>query len=140
MQAFNCVFASHYFDEKRVCRACGRKFIFFAEEQKHWYEELGYSLDADCVECVPCRKANQGHRRLQRKYEEICAKEVRTDQETLDMAETGLELMDAGMFGPQGLDRVRMWLNRCSASGKESERFLAVKARFAVVADEPAAH
>src|SRR5262245_27545254 len=32
---------THYFDLKRVCQDCRRPFLFFAAEQKHWYEELG---------------------------------------------------------------------------------------------------
>src|SRR5690554_738010 len=42
---------THYFDVKRACRDCGRPFIFYALEQKHWYEELGFCLEADCVRC-----------------------------------------------------------------------------------------
>jgi hypothetical protein len=47
---------THYFDSKRQCADCGEPFIFYADEQKHWYEELGFGLDADCVRCVVCRK------------------------------------------------------------------------------------
>lgn len=31
---------THYFDAKRRCADCGRAFLFFAAEQKYWYEEL----------------------------------------------------------------------------------------------------
>ncbi len=51
---------THYFDLECNCRDCGRSFIFFAEEQKYWYEELGFGLDSDCVHCVECRKRQQG--------------------------------------------------------------------------------
>jgi hypothetical protein len=27
---------THYFDARRVCRVCGRPFLFFAEEQLYW--------------------------------------------------------------------------------------------------------
>src|SRR5687768_13036282 len=33
---------THYFDSRRVCRTCSRPFLFFAEEQKYWYETLGF--------------------------------------------------------------------------------------------------
>src|SRR5688572_8761575 len=49
------IHVTHYFDQKLECRDCRRLFIFFAEEQKHWYEELGFGLDSDCVRCVFCR-------------------------------------------------------------------------------------
>ena len=38
---------THYYDVKRHCLDCGRSFLFFAEEQKHWYEVLGFGLDSD---------------------------------------------------------------------------------------------
>jgi len=51
---------THYYDVKRQCRDCGKPFIFFAQEQKHWYEELKFPLEADCVRCSSCRKREQG--------------------------------------------------------------------------------
>lgn len=41
---------THYFDARRVCRKCERPFLFFAEEQRFWYEELGFPLEADALE------------------------------------------------------------------------------------------
>ncbi|WP_366929827.1 zinc-ribbon domain containing protein [uncultured Thiodictyon sp.] len=37
---------THYFDVRRQCRDCDKPFIFFAEEQKYWYEILGFGLDS----------------------------------------------------------------------------------------------
>ncbi len=54
---------THYFDSRRVCRTCGVKFIFFADDQKYWYETLKFRLDADCVNCWDCRKANRSETR-----------------------------------------------------------------------------
>ena len=34
-QKITAVGVTHYFDLDRVCRDCRRRFIFFAEEQKH---------------------------------------------------------------------------------------------------------
>jgi hypothetical protein len=47
----------YYVDTKKTCRDCGKYFIFFAEEQRYWYEELGFYVDADCVRCTECRHA-----------------------------------------------------------------------------------
>src|SRR5690242_18136380 len=55
----SCVPVTHYFDERRVCVDCHRPFLFFADEQKHWYEELGFTVNSECVRCVPCRKREQ---------------------------------------------------------------------------------
>ena len=49
----------YYVDTKKTCRDCGRYFIFFAEEQRHWYEDLSFFVDADCVRCPECRKAER---------------------------------------------------------------------------------
>lgn len=49
-----------YFDQKRMCLDCGRPFIWFAEEQKFWYEELGFYVPTDCTHCVHCRQRRKG--------------------------------------------------------------------------------
>ncbi|MBK8597364.1 MAG: zinc-ribbon domain-containing protein [Holophagales bacterium] len=46
-----------YVDLDRTCRDCGAPFVFSAREQKHWYETLGFRLDASAVRCLPCRRA-----------------------------------------------------------------------------------
>lgn len=46
-----------YVDLERTCRACGAAFVFSAREQRHWYETLGFRLDASAVRCLPCRRA-----------------------------------------------------------------------------------
>ncbi|WP_082938288.1 zinc-ribbon domain containing protein [Mitsuaria sp. 7] len=45
----------YYVDILRDCRECGRPFLFFAQEQRHWFEELQFYVDADCVHCSECR-------------------------------------------------------------------------------------
>jgi hypothetical protein len=51
-QSWSPVPVLYYFDLKRTCADCARPFLFFAEEQKYWYETLGFDLSADCVRCV----------------------------------------------------------------------------------------
>jgi hypothetical protein len=47
----------YYVDLLRDCRDCGRSFLFFAQEQKYWFEELQlqFYVDADCAHCSECR-------------------------------------------------------------------------------------
>lgn len=104
--------ALFYFDLKRVCLDCGRPFLFFAEEQKHWYETLGFVLDADCVRCTDCRRKQHRLERRQRRYEDLFHREERSVDEQLEMAETCLDLIQAGVFHQRQLERVRMLLNR----------------------------
>jgi hypothetical protein len=54
-QNFTVFPRGYYVDILKSCRDCKHKFIFFALEQKHWYEELGFYIDADCVRCTNCR-------------------------------------------------------------------------------------
>jgi hypothetical protein len=49
----------YYFDQKKTCKDCNQPFIFFAEEQQFWFEELRFDLNADCIRCAPCREAHR---------------------------------------------------------------------------------
>jgi hypothetical protein len=106
------VAATHYFDLDRMCCDCGRRFIFFAEEQKHWYEELGFGLESDCVRCVECRKREQGLAQKARRYEELFHEPNRTAEQNLEMAECCVVLMESSIFGLRQTQRVRKLLNK----------------------------
>lgn len=104
------VHVTHYFDAKRVCRNCGRAFLFFAEEQKYWYEDLRFPLEADCLECVPCRKDEQHLRAVRRTYDSLLGNPHRTPSEILELVEAGLLLVEANIFSPKLLPRLRGFL------------------------------
>jgi Probable zinc-ribbon domain len=112
---------THYFDVKRTCRDCGRPFIFFAAEQKHWYEELGFKLDTDCVRCVVCRKAQQGIDRMRNRYEELFHVANRTTEQDLELADCGVSLVESGVFHTRQLQHMRAVLKRVSPGLDESE-------------------
>ncbi|NKB54346.1 MAG: hypothetical protein GKR97_19405 [Rhizobiaceae bacterium] len=101
---------THYFDVKRVCRDCNSPFLFFAQEQQHWYEDLEFPLESDCVRCSPCRKMQQGLVQKQARYEELFHLAQRTFDEDLEMAECCISLMEASLFGHKQIPRVRMIL------------------------------
>lgn len=96
----------YYFDIDRRCEVCDRPFLFFAEEQKHWYETLGFNLSAMCLRCVECRKEQQGLERSRRRFEELVHRE-RTGPEDLEMASCILDLVEAEVFHPRQKQRVR---------------------------------
>lgn len=106
---------THYFDEKRICRGCNKPFIFFAQEQKHWYEELGFPLDADCVRCIHCRKKEQWIARQKKRYDALFHNTDRTVDETLDMADYCLTLIEEGVFTMKQEPHVRMLMNSTKA-------------------------
>jgi hypothetical protein len=98
---------THYFDAKRVCRKCGRPFLFFAEEQKHWYEDLMFPLEADCLDCAPCRKDEQRLRVVRQKYDALLEKTARTQADTLELVECGLFLVESALFSAKLLAKLR---------------------------------
>lgn len=102
---------THYFDVTRECIDCERPFIFFAQEQQFWYEELGFPLESDCVRCVDCRKKQQGLALAKERYETLFHVENKTTEQRLEMAAYCLELMEAGVFSTRQTERVREWLN-----------------------------
>ena len=128
-QAPATVPVTHYYDVDKVCRDCGRRFIFFADEQKHWYEELGFPLEADAVRCPPCRKRLQHVARMRQRYEELFHARTRTAEETLEMADCCLGLIEEAIFHPRQTERVRMLLNRIPEDGRSEQRFLDLTAR-----------
>ncbi|TWT64784.1 zinc-ribbon domain containing protein [Allorhodopirellula solitaria] len=105
------VAVTHYFDLERRCRDCSRSFIFFAEEQKHWYEQLGFGLDSDCVRCVDCRKTLQGIARQRERYESLFHVPNKTEKQSMEMAEACLSLIEKRVFTRRQTERVRMLLN-----------------------------
>ena len=98
---------THYFDARRVCRKCERPFLFFAEEQKHWYENLMFPLEADCLECPPCRKDEHRLRAIRRRYDALLQDTARTASDTLELVECGLLLVESAVFSEKLVPRLR---------------------------------
>ncbi len=113
---------THYFDSKRTCRGCRRPFRFFAEEQRHWYEDLGFPIDADCDRCVPCRKREQGIAQKRQRYEELFHVAKPTEEELLEMAECCVSLIEVSVFYPRQHERVRMLVRRVPDLPRYAER------------------
>ena len=99
-----------YYDLPRKCRSCSRPFLFFAEEQKYWYETLGLLLEADAVRCVPCRKNERDLAKICARYGELITAPDRSWQADLDAAECSLTLMENGIFNRRQTERVRALL------------------------------
>ena len=102
---------THYFDSKRVCRKCGAYFIFFAEEQRYWYEDLQFPLEANLLECINCRRHENSLQKARQDYERLLAKEDRGDDESLQLVECAIFLVEEGLFSPKLLPRLRGFLN-----------------------------
>jgi len=121
---------THYFDLDKVCRDCRRRFLFFAEEQKHWYEELRLPLEADAVRCCDCRRTVRETKVMHRRYEELVALTERSAEQSLQAAELYLELAEAAVFGHERLERVRGLLNEARDELGATEKFGTVTVRL----------
>ncbi|MCH2175129.1 MAG: zinc-ribbon domain-containing protein [Lentisphaeria bacterium] len=54
-QNFGAMARPYYVDIIYKCRRCKDEFTFEVKEQKVWYEEFGFHVDAHPVNCVDCR-------------------------------------------------------------------------------------
>lgn len=109
---------THYFDSRRSCVDCLQSFLFFAAEQKYWYEVLGFRLESDCVRCVPCRKKQRGLEAQRQRYEDLFEIEDRTADQDIELVESALTLVAAGVFGTRTLERMRSILKRAEPHRK----------------------
>ncbi|WHI50184.1 zinc-ribbon domain containing protein [Microbulbifer sp. MLAF003] len=69
---------------------------FFANEQKHWFEGLGFYVDADCIKCVDCRKNDQNIKLMQKRYQILSVKKDRNAKEASELKGIALELFQLG--------------------------------------------
>lgn len=109
---------THYFDSRRRCVDCRRSFLFFAAEQKYWYEVLGFRLESDAVRCMPCRKKQRALEAQRQRYEALFSLAVRTPDQDIEFVECALDLVSAGVFGRGPLERVRALLKRAEPHRK----------------------
>lgn len=70
--------------------------MFFALEQKYWFEVLKFYVDADCVKCIECRKKDKNVKAMLQEYELLTKNKKRTDQETSKLKNIALELFQLG--------------------------------------------
>lgn len=118
-QAKAMLHVTHYFDARRVCRKCERPFLFFAEEQKHWYEDLRFPLEADCLDCPPCRKDEQRLRAIRQKYDALLEEAARTPTATLELVECGLALVESAVFSAKLVPKLRGLLKPLMVDAQE---------------------
>ncbi len=95
---------AYYVDVLRNCRKCERRFIFFAREQRYWFETLRFYVDADCVDCPVCRRDSQVTRRRLRRYSDLLQKAAPSDRELMSLVDDGAYLLTNGTL--RRLDRI----------------------------------
>jgi len=88
----------YYVDMKKTCRDCGRYFIFFAEEQRHWYEDLKFFVDSDCVRCPDCRRADRTLRRRFDRYSQNIKKDNLDNESLATLVHDAVFLWEHGLL------------------------------------------
>lgn len=102
--------------EKR-CRECGVDFVFTADEQRHWYETLGFFLDATAVRCSPCRTKRRKLEQARRAWELALKAVDSTPKSHLAVVEAGLGLLEHG--GQVKREKLLMHTSRAAKLGAD---------------------
>jgi len=86
----------YYVDMLKTCIDCGRAFIFYAREQRYWYEVLGFYIDVDCVRCVECRRKQHATKRHMERYAELQARDSLSRKEMTYLVDDCIFLFQQG--------------------------------------------
>lgn len=108
-QKFCCFARWLYVDIGRQCRTCRRWFLFFALEQKYWYETLGFHTNIDCLDCWECRRDRHHKERLADEYQDLLSRTDKTVGQWNRLSELGDQLFEIGYIKKPGtLQKTRM--------------------------------
>jgi hypothetical protein len=121
---------THYYDLDTICRDCSRHFIFFAQEQKFWYEELQLPLEADAVRCFDCRRHLRAIADQKQRYECLSHVQPRTVEQNLEMADCCLSLVEQGEFAPSQTQHIRQLLNLIPEDQRSSPEYAELRTRL----------
>lgn len=91
-----------YVDILKQCRDCNRHFLFFAEEQRYWYESLGFYVDCDCVRCCVCRKKDQHTKLRLRRHTELMRADSLNVRQAVTLTEDMIHLWKDGVIKDLG--------------------------------------
>ena len=87
---------SIYVDIEEKCVDCKRYYIFFALEQKYWFEELNFWVDSHSIKCNECRKKDHVIKKMQNQYCYLVTKNARTPEDTMLLKSIAQELFELG--------------------------------------------
>ncbi|WP_231943724.1 zinc-ribbon domain containing protein [Aeoliella mucimassa] len=110
----------YYIATLHVCRQCGKDFRFTAQEQKLWFEEYGFFIDAYPGCCLECRREKRKQKAIKHRYDAYQTEEdgkLSIDQ-CKELADLIMEL-----FGPdldeKKRNRYNHMMNRISREERE---------------------
>lgn len=87
-----------YVDIMMRCHRCDRHFIFFAQEQRYWYEELAFWVDARCIHCPECRRWRHRLRRAHQRFSHAVSRGDWSDEELAALVRDAALLYVAGVL------------------------------------------
>lgn len=76
------------------CARCGDAFVFTADEQKFWYEELSFWIDSRAKHCGECRRELRELKALRQEYDREVSAVLMRDA-SLERKQRLLEVMDS---------------------------------------------
>ncbi|MBC7819129.1 MAG: zinc-ribbon domain containing protein [Planctomycetaceae bacterium] len=68
-----------YIDATFRCPRCSSNFCFSAEEQRRWYEELGFYVDSQAKHCDACRRDLRKLKERRQEYDRHIATALQSD-------------------------------------------------------------
>lgn len=103
-----------YVDATICCVGCGNDYIFTADEQRFWYEELRFYVDSFPTRCNHCRRADRELRELRQRYDRDVADALESHDLTVKRELVAVidALRDGGIDLPQRMIESRDTLIR----------------------------
>jgi hypothetical protein len=102
------------------CSRCGQSFVFKADEQKFWYEELKFWVDSIPRECSKCRKELRELKALQQEYDRDIASTARknTSIDEKERLVAVIEAIEAGgvTLAAKAIENRRLLLSQIKKS------------------------
>jgi hypothetical protein len=76
----NCSICPRYWyvDATFPCGRCGAEFTFSAAEQRVWYEDYGFWIDALPTHCLDCRRKLRELKAVRQEYDQSVAQVLQT--------------------------------------------------------------
>ena len=123
-QNFSMYPRTYYVDILMNCDECKRDFIFFAKEQVHWYEELGFYVDAWCNHCSECRQERQESKRRFAEYSDLIVQHELSDSQLTHLTTIAITLWKQGELKNE--HNLRRLKNRATTQIPESTATAAI--------------
>ena len=81
-----------YISKEMSCNTCKKDFVFEAEDQKFWYEDLGFNEASYPKNCLTCRKETRHQKLLRKQLAELLHSELNTKEHFEKIAEVYKQL------------------------------------------------